>query len=456
MNFIKKFSIIILCLLIFLFISFVFILYNVKNNTDFYFKYKKYIPQSFKKEIRTSLTKINALYIYKTSEFKFKQVKDIKISSFKNNKMQVFSDPKLIWTGPRAYFASNDKHLFLITGTGILMHTPISNIKNNVKNISFKKIKNNFETIFKNYRGKTDFYTYTSMIKSIIYKDKNLYVSAVQKINEKCFTHIIYKGLLNYRNIEFEQFYKFDKCKPFYTDYLGGTIANYTNNKFLFTVGDWTVCEDPRWVDVNPKGFCTENGAQSLKTDLGKIFELNLQTKDLKIISIGHDNPQGIIYDKKNNIIFSTEHGPQGGDEININRNPTKEFKNFGYPISSYGEHYGHPSPDVEYLYKEAPLHKSHKDHGFIEPIDYFVPSIGISDIEKYKNKLLVASMGAEIEQGDLSLYIYDLDENQNIKKKELNKIYQRIRDIHFVNGYAVLFLESTGSIGIFQLKNLD
>ena len=64
--------------------------------------------------------------------------------------------------------------------------------------------------------------------------------------------------------------------------------------------------------------------------------------------------------------------------------------------------------------------------------------------------------MGSEIEQGDLSLYIYDLDQNQNIKKKELNKIYQRIRDIHFVNDYAVLFLESTGSIGIFQLKNLD
>jgi hypothetical protein len=456
MNFIKKFLIITLIFFVFLIVSFLLISYNVKNNTDAYFKYKKYIPHNLKKEIRTFFTRVNTIYIYKTSKFKFKQVKDIEVSSLKNKKMQVFSNPNLIWTGPRAYFASNDEHLFLITGTGILMHTPIASINNNVKIINFKKIQNNFEKIFINYKEKTGYYSFTSMIKSIIYKDKSLYVSAVQKINDKCFTHIIYKGLLSLNNIEFKEFYKFDKCKPFYTDYLGGTIANFNSDKFLFTVGDWTVCEDYRWVDANPKGFCTKNGAQSLKSDLGKIFELNLQTKELKIVSIGHDNPQGIIYDKKNNIIFSTEHGPQGGDEININVNPTKGLKNFGYPISSYGEHYGYPSPDVEYLYIEAPLHKSHKKYGFIEPMDYFVPSIGISDIEKYKNKLLVASMGSEIEQGDLSLYIYDLDQNQNIKKKELNKIYQRIRDIHFVNDYAVLFLESTGSIGIFQLKNLD
>jgi len=37
---------------------------------------------------------------------------------------------------------------------------------------------------------------------------------------------------------------------------------------------------------------------------------------------------------------LSTEHGPKGGDEININHNPILKIKNFGWPISSYGEHY--------------------------------------------------------------------------------------------------------------------
>ena len=86
MNFIKKLLIITLCLLVFLIISFLLISYNVKNNTDTYFKYKKYIPQNLKKEIRTFFTKVNTIYVYKTSKFKFKQVKDIEVSSLKNNK----------------------------------------------------------------------------------------------------------------------------------------------------------------------------------------------------------------------------------------------------------------------------------------------------------------------------------------------------------------------------------
>ena len=76
-------------------------------------------------------------------------------------------------------------------------------------------------------------------------------------------------------------------------------------------------------------------------------------------------------------------------DKLNINIDPsTVLIKNYGYPISSYGEHYGHPDPKIQYKYEEAPLHKSHKKYGFEEPIDYFVPSIGISDIEKIENKL--------------------------------------------------------------------
>ena len=45
---------------------------------------------------------------------------------------------------------------------------------------------------------------------------------------------------------------------------------------------------------------------------LEKYFLLIKNEKKV-ILSIGHDNPQGIIYDKVNNVIFSTEHGPQGG-----------------------------------------------------------------------------------------------------------------------------------------------
>ena len=42
---------------------------------------------------------------------------------------------------------------------------------------------------------------------------------------------------------------------------------------------------------------------------------------------MGHRNPQGLFFDKKKNIVFSTEHGPAGGDEININFSQVKKLK---------------------------------------------------------------------------------------------------------------------------------
>ena len=77
-------------------------------------------------------------------------------------------------------------------------------------------------------------------------------------------------------------------------------------------------------------------------------------------------------------------------------------------------------------------------------------------DNEKNNDKLFVASMGAEIEQGDLSLYVYSIDSNLNLTKKTINNVYQRIRDIHIFNDHVFLFLESTGSIGIFPIKNIS
>ena len=432
--------------------SFFFIRYNIQNNTSLYFALKQHAPQDLKKIIRSSLTKLNTLYVYNSSDFSFKKKKGIELDSLENEKiMKVFSNSNLIWTGPRAYFTSDQNNLFLISGTGILMYVNKSNINLQDSEIKFKTINTNLEDILKNYK-EDKFYSFTSMVKSIIYKEEKLFISLVQKINENCFTHIIYSGDKNLKKIKFEEFYKFERCKPFYTDYLGGTLADYKKNKILITIGDWTICEDRRWLDNNPKGFCTENGAQSQKTEFGKIFELDLTTKDLKIISIGHDNPQGVLFVEKQNAIISTEHGPKGGDEININRYPSSKIMNFGYPISSYGEHYSND----KYLYEEAPLYKSHKDYGFEEPVDYFVPSIGISDIEKYNDKLFVASMGAEIEQGDLSLYVYSIDSNLNLTKKTINNVYQRIRDIHIFNDHVFLFLESTGSIGIFPIKNIS
>ena len=80
--------------------------------------------------------------------------------------------------------------------------------------------------------------------------------------------------------------------------------------------------------------------AQDIKSINGKIIKINIYNSDYEIISIGHRNPQGLYFDNENNFILESEHGPDGGDEINlievskINKN---KIQNYGWPISLLG-----------------------------------------------------------------------------------------------------------------------
>ena len=69
--------------------------------------------------------------------------------------------------------------------------------------------------------------------------------------------------------------------------------------------------------------------AQDTEKAYGKILSIDFDTRSMKITSLGHRNPQGLYYSKKFDFIISTEHGPKGGDEININHKPQKKIKNF-------------------------------------------------------------------------------------------------------------------------------
>ena len=170
---------------------------------------------------------------------------------------------------------------------------------------------------------------------------------------------------------------------------------------------------------------------------------INLRNQKYKIVSMGHRNPQGLYFDKEKNFIIETEHGPRGGDEINIIDLNKNIISNYGWAISSYGKHYGGKSKKNKIKYEKYPLYKSHSKYGFIEPIKSFEPSIGISEITKIdKNSYVVSSLK------DGSLYFFVLNENQEISKLKRIEVFERIRDIIFDDNNLYLFLEDTASIG--------
>ena len=425
--------------------------YNVKNNTKIYIFVKNKIPSSIKRTLRNKIQSFTK-YMSK-DELVLEKInnindKNLGIINFYNNKFFNF-------TGPRAYLASNNENLFLITGSGLLFYGKLSEFNEN-KDIKLNKIKTNILEIFDEYKiDNTDELEEVTMVKSMLVHNEKVYFSATVKLNEKCYKQKIFKSALNLDKMNFKEFFQIDECRTFYNNTSGGNITTFKDNKILYTLGDWKACQ---YLDKYPKKFCINKGPQNLKSTLGKIISISLDNKNFQYLSTGHNNPQGITYDETRDIIFSAEHGPQGGDEVNINdlSDNRAEIKNFGWPIASYGEHYGYPSEDIKYLYEMAPLLKSHRDNGFVEPLDYFVPSIGISDIENYQNKLFVASMGDRVEEGDLTLYIYELDNKNNIINKKNVILNQRIRDLHIIGQKLFMFLESTGTIGVVNLSNLN
>ena len=70
---------------------------------------------------------------------------------------------------------------------------------------------------------------------------------------------------------------------------------------------------------------------------------------------------------------------------------------------------------ECDAIYKISPLYKSHEDHGFIEP-KFFVPSIGISEIVKIKDKRYVLGAMGGKRIGDKSLYFFELDNDNNLQ----------------------------------------
>lgn len=88
-----------------------------------------------------------------------------------------------------------------------------------------------------------------------------------------------------------------------------------------------------------------------------------------EIWSFGHRNPQGLLHDPATGRLWSTEHGAQGGDELNL----VEGGRNYGWPVIGYGVQYG-----------GAPIHTGTHREGMEQPVQFWTPSIAPSGLHLY------------------------------------------------------------------------
>jgi len=375
----------------------------------------------------------------------FKEIlKDKKLKNFDNYYFSKYKTNDILFGGNRGAigtgfidFFNEDKSLILTTYDGIFAYANLDNLKN------FRKIDSNIHSLIKYEK----FYFHDQYgIKDIFVDDKILYVSYIGERKKDCYDLKIISSKLNEQYLNFEIFYQTLNCVDVNNNHgyyaaqgAGGRIVKLDNSNLLFTTGD----------------FRNRPLAQKLKSNFGKILKINTKSKDINVVSMGHRNPQGLFYSNKYNFILSTEHGPKGGDEININHNPLSKVKNFGWPLSSYGEHYY--KNYSKRILAEAPLKKSHKRYGFVEPLKYFVPSIGISQTISINNEdteFLVGAMGNEIIDQDLGIHYIKLDkERKKVLDHKYTLLNERVRDMIITDDkkIIIIFLETTSTLAILK-----
>tara|TARA_B100000902_G_scaffold372248_1_gene399091 strand:+ start:725 stop:2092 length:1368 start_codon:yes stop_codon:yes gene_type:complete len=340
------------------------------------------------------------------------------------------------------YIDFYENNIVILSSRGVLAYSNnLTNSNNLINKIIFKQIKNNINYFINSSQFKRE---KKFSLKDIMISKNKIYISYTEEIKNNCFNTGIIYGDMNYENIKFKKLFSPKECilsvnidginREFAPTQSGGRIVKFDDNHILLSIGEYR----------------NRSLAQNKESINGKIIKINIQDSNYEIISMGHRNPQGLYFDKENNFILETEHGPNGGDEINlieVERINKNNILNFGWAVVSAGEHYGEKSKNVE-KYKKFPLYKSHSKYGFIEPLKSFVPSIAISEIVKIdKNKYVVASMK------DKSLYFFELNDEKEIINLERVEILERIRDLKFYNNKLYLFLEDTASIGIINLN---
>jgi len=173
--------------------------------------------------------------------------------------------------------------------------------------------------------------------------------------------------------------------------------------------------------DVNPQDITRDNGKVYRLNDDGSIPSTNpfvgKEGAVEAIFSYGHRNPQGMILHPETGEIWVHEHGPKGGDEINI----VKKGANYGWPVVTYGENYSGTSITDQRSKPELE-----------DPIFYWLPSIAPSGFAYISSKkfpelqgnLLVGSLKFQY------LELLELEGTSITKRTKLIENAGRMRDV--------------------------
>lgn len=221
--------------------------------------------------------------------------------------------------------------------------------------------------------------------------------------------------------------------------HFGSRIVFDNDGYLYFTIGE----RGDR--DVNPQDITRDGGKVYRLNDDGAIPSdnpfLNEPNAKKAIYSYGHRNPQGMVLHPETGEIWTHEHGPRGGDEINI----IKKGANFGWPVISYGINYnGTTLTDLT------------EKEGMEQPLHYWDPSIAPSGMAFITSDVYPDWKG-DLMIGSLKFNYMDklvLENGKVVKEERFLDGLGRVRSINQgPDGYIYVGIENLGIVKLLPKK---
>jgi glucose/arabinose dehydrogenase len=193
------------------------------------------------------------------------------------------------------------------------------------------------------------------------------------------------------------------------------------------------------YLTIGDLGFTKINDVKA-RGDLGSVFQIS--ESSVKKISTGHRNAQGIVL-LANKALLISEHGPRGGDEINI----IKPNADYGWPFVTFGK----PYTSSDYVKPS----KTGIHNGYEKPIKYWVPSIAPTELVqlpdnwgKYSKQLVMGTLREE------SLVFMTITPAGVVTGEKRIKVGERIRDLDIDENKNIVATTDSGKIMVFKFNN--
>lgn len=262
-------------------------------------------------------------------------------------------------------------------------------------------------------------------------KDRRVYVSYAKEVGQGLYTTALGVGSFDGKDLKNFREIFVAKDGSSKGEHFGGRIVVDKVNSIYLSVGE--------------RG--DRKNSQNLENHLGKILRLTDEGKPHpenpflgrdnargEIYSYGHRNPQGLSLHPTTGELWTQEHGPRGGDEINL----VKKGLNYGWPIATYGREYWGPSIGPATA------------EGVEPPVHHWTPSIAPSGLVIYSGKMFSAWNGLFL-SGALALTHLNLVEIKDGKSVNEERLFVddelRIREVEQAPDGALWYSTDEGSL---------